>query len=236
MPTILITGANRGLGLEFVRQYLGAGYDVIATCRKPEAAEELNALSGSGSSLEVVAMDMMDFASIEAAANAIGSRPIDILLNNAGVFGPKPKADGDMRQNFGQLDYQLWADILRVNTMAPLKMAETFLENVMAGSERKLITISSLVASITEGGPGLYIYRTSKTALNMAMATLARDLEGSNVIVALFNPGWVRTDMGGSAAVLGVEESIRSVRKVIAGLSVKDSGSFIDYDGRRLPW
>lgn len=236
MPTILITGANRGLGLEFVRQYLAEDYRVIATCRAPDDAAKLSELKTIHSQLDIIAMDLSDFATIESAALSIGDQPIEILLNNAGVFGPKPKANGDMRQNFGHLDYQLWEQMLRVNTMAPMKVAEVFLSNLMAGDEKKIISITSQLASIAEGEVGLYLYRTTKTALNMAMATLARNLDASGAIVALLNPGWVKTDMGGATAAMEVDQSIRAMRQVIAALSSEDSGAFIDYDGRRIPW
>ena len=236
MTTVLVTGANRGLGLEFVRQYLAGGCSVIGVCRDPAAADELRALGEIHQALDVFEADMSDTSSIDAFAREIGDRPIDILINNAGVFGPKRKADGDKRQTFGWIDYGIWLDVLRVNTLAPVKMAEALLDNVKNSAQRKIVTISSQLGSIGETDAGLYAYRTSKAAVNMGMATLAREAGAEDVIVVVLNPGWVRTDMGGDAAVLSAADSIGSLRERIAALSVEDSGAFIDHDGRRIPW
>jgi len=236
MATVLVTGANRGLGLEFVRQYLVEGWNVLATCRNPDDAEQLHELALSGGNLEVFSLDAADFDTIDALAAKLRDRPIDVLINNAGIFGPRPQADNDFRQSFGQIDYRILADVLRVNTMAPLKIAEAFIENILMSEQKKIITISSLVGSIAQGEPGLYAYRTSKAAVNMAMVTLARELEAQGVIVTLFSPGWVKTDMGGAVAAVEVEESIRRLRKLIVELKIEDSGAFINYDGCRIAW
>ncbi len=236
MATVLITGTNRGLGLEFVRQYLDAGWHVIATCRDPRAARDLRQLGGAHVSLDIHGLDVVDFAAIDALAANLHGVPIDVLINNAGVIGPQRRADGDFRQSFGQIDYDILDAVLRVNTMAPLKIAEAFCEHVASSEQKKIVTISSTLGSIAEGEPGHYAYRISKAAVNMAMATVARELEAAGVIVTLLNPGWVRTDMGGDAAPLDAGESVRSLRKLIAKLTPDDSGAFIDYDGRRIPW
>ena len=236
MPTVLVSGANRGLGLEFVRQYLADQWHVIAVCRQPDLAEDLLRLTDSHEALQIHACDVSDFGAIDVLASALQGRPIDVLLNNAGLFGPKRKADNDYRQSFGQIDYAIMSEVLRVNALAPLKLAEALLENVVAGEQKKIITISSALGSIANTAPGLYAYRTSKAAANMVMATLARELEPRGVIVAVLNPGWVRTDMGGIDADLTVDESIRHLRQLIAGLDAEQSGAFLDHDGRRLPW
>lgn len=236
MPTVLITGSNRGLGLGFARQYAEAGWDVIASCRSPENATELTQLAREYSNVQIEQLDSGNFSQFDALAEKLTGRPIDVLINNAAVFGPKPKADGDMRQNFGHLDYELLADIFKINTLAPLKLTETLFQNVMTSDQKKIITLSSVVASIGEGGPGLYAYRTSKTALNMAMAALAHEAGPQGGIVTLFSPGWVKTDMGGSMASLEIDESINKLRKLIDELSPADNGRFIDYDGRTIPW
>ena len=236
MTTVLVTGANRGLGLEFVRQYLAEGCSVIGVCRSPGAAAELRALGEVHQALEVFEADMSDTSSIDTLARELGDRPIDILINNAGVFGPKRKADGDNRQTFGWIDYGIWLDVLRVNTLAPIKMAEALFDNVKNSTQKKIVTISSQLGSISEGDAGLYVYRTSKAAVNMGMATVSREAEASDVIVVVLNPGWVRTDMGGDAAVLSAADSIGELRNRIAALSIEDSGAFIDHDGRRIPW
>lgn len=236
MTTVLITGTNRGLGLEFVRQYLDAGWHVIATCRDPRAATDLQYLGGPDVSLEIHGLDVADLAAIDALAAELHDVPIDVLINNAGVIGPKRRADDDFRQSFGQIDYDILAAVLRVNMMAPLKMAEAFCEHVALSEQKKIVTISSEMGSIAEGECGLYAYRISKAAVNMAMATVARDLETARVIVTLLNPGWVRTDMGGAAAPLDAGESVSCLRELIDKLTPDDSGAFIDHDGRRIPW
>ena len=233
MTTVLVTGANRGLGLEFVRQYLAEACSVIGVCRDPAAAEALRSLGEIHQALEVFEADP---SSIDALAGELGDRPIDILINNAGVFGPKRRADGDNRQTFGWIDYGIWLDVLRVNTLAPVKTAEALFDNVKNSSQKKIVTISSQLGSIGEGDAGLYAYRTSKAAVNMGMATVSREAEAKDVIVVVLNPGWVKTDMGGDAATLSTEESIGSLRKRIAGLSIEDSGTFIDHDGQQIPW
>lgn len=236
MPTALVTGSNRGLGFEFVRQYLEAGWDVIATCRNPGSADGLRQLGERHAALEVLALDVGDFDAVDRLAAKLRSRSIDLLINNAGVFGPKRGADGDYRQSLGQIDYDIMADVMRINTLAPLKMAEAFRHHVAASNEKKIVTISSGLASIAETDSALYAYRASKAAVNMIMATLANDLRGDGVIVAALNPGWVKTDMGGAAATLEVEDSIRQLRNRIAALGAADSGAFINYNGKRLNW
>lgn len=236
MPTVLITGSNRGLGLEFVRQYLDEGWDVIATCRKPGTAESLHQLGERHEQLQVEQLDVGDFDAVDALAARLRSRAIDVLINNAGIFGPKREADGDYRQSFGQIDYGIMAEVLRINTLASLKVAEAFREHVEASRQKKLVTISSGLGSISETGTGLYAYRASKAAVNMVMATLANELRDRGVIVTVFNPGWVKTDMGGADASLEVEESISRLRSRIAALTTADSGAFLNHDGGRLPW
>ena len=236
MPTTLVTGSNRGLGLEFVRQYLEAGWDVIATCRNPGSADQLQRLAGQFKTLEIVPLDVGDFDAVDRLASKLRSRSIDLLINNAGIFGPKRGADGDYRQSLGQIDYGIMSEVIRINTLAPLKMAEAFRHHVAASHEKKIVTISSGLASITETDSAQYAYRASKAAVNMIMATLANDLRGDGVIVAALNPGWVKTDMGGATATLEVEDSIRQLRNRIAALGTADSGAFINYNGKRLNW
>ena len=234
LPTVLVTGANRGLGLEFVRQYLNAGWRVLATCRAPASATSLAALTHAN--LTILPLDVSDFDAVDQLADALVDQPIDLLLNNAGVFGPKPQAEKDFRQSLGQIDFPLWADILRVNTQAPVKLAESLLPNLLAGSQKKLVTISSTEGSIADAQAGLYAYRTSKAAVNMAMALLAGDLKPRGIAVLSLNPGWVKTDMGGPQAVLEQEFSIAAMRQVIDQLSMDQSGQFLNYDGSSIPW
>lgn len=236
VSSILITGANRGLGLEFVRQYLADDWHVIATCRNPDAATSLQELQATYNGLQIMPLDVADFAAIDALASELGGRPIDVLVNNAGLFGPKRQADGDLRQSFGHIDYDIWTELLRVNTLAPLKLVEALIGNIAASEQKKVVTISSRIGSIGETDAGLYAYRSSKAAVNMAMATLANDVSDMGITVITFSPGWVKTDMGGPSASLEAEESIARLRGLIAEQSLEDSGAFLDYTGESIPW
>jgi NAD(P)-dependent dehydrogenase (short-subunit alcohol dehydrogenase family) len=236
MPTVLITGANRGLGLEFSRQYRDAGWQVIATCRDPSSAQDLQALNQAPQPIEIEPLDVADFATIDALAARLAGRPIDVLLNNAGLFGPKPGAEGDPRQNFGSMDYDIWAEVLRVNLMAPMKMAEAFVEHVAASTQKKIVAISSTEGSSPNAKGGIHAYRTSKAALNMLVQNLAPDLAPRGIVTAAFCPGWIRTRMGGANAPLEAPPSIAGVRRVIEGLTPERTGKFWLWDGRSLPW
>jgi NAD(P)-dependent dehydrogenase (short-subunit alcohol dehydrogenase family) len=231
MTTTLITGANRGLGLEFVRQYAAAGWRVFACCRTPDEAAALKALAGpAGGRVSLHALDVADRGQIDRLGAELRGQPIDLLLNNAGVYGP-PK------MRLGEIDYAKWLEVLEVNTLAPVRMAEVFLDNV-AGSEKKVIAcVSSEMGSIArnEGGRH-YLYRSSKAALNMAVKSLAIDLKGRGIIAVTVSPGWVQTDMGGADAPLRPEESIAGMIRVFARLRPDDSGKFLSYDGSEIPW
>ena len=229
MPTIFITGANRGLGLEFVRQYVESGWKVIATARNPERAKQLKDWKSKYSNLEVYPLDLRDFSQIEDLASRLKGRSIDVLLNNAGVYGGK--------QSFGSVDYESFRETLLVNTMAPLKVCEAFLEHVASSEWKLILLMSSRMGSIEDNtSGGNYIYRASKAALNMIGKSLSIDLAPRSIWVLILHPGWVRTDMGGSAAPLSVEESIRGMRQVIENYKNFPSGSFVTYAGERLPW
>ncbi|MCU0759810.1 MAG: SDR family oxidoreductase [Steroidobacteraceae bacterium] len=236
MPVVLITGANRGLGLEFARQYAESGWKVLATCRDPAGAGDLHALRASCPALEVHPLDVADFATIDALAGRLAGRPIDVLLNNAGVFGPKAHAEGDRRQEFGSMDYGIWAEVLRVNLMAPMKMAEAFVEHVAASTQKKLVAISSTEGSSPNAKGGIHAYRTSKAALNMLMQNLAPDLAPRGIVTAAFCPGWIKTRMGGPRAPLEAPPSIAGLRRVIDGLTPERSGKFWLWTGQALPW
>lgn len=227
MPTCLITGANRGIGLEFVKQYAADGWKAIATCRHPEEAEQLNALEGD---IQVHPLDVTDFARIEALARKLSGEPIDLLINNAGIYGPRVSP-------YDSIDYAAWADVLRVNTMSPLKVSAVFADAVARSGLKRIVTITSQMGSIADNSSGgSYIYRSSKAALNAAMKSLAHDIKGKQITVAVLHPGWVRTDMGGSGATIDPSESVAGMRQVIDGLRLEDSGRFLAYDGRELPW
>ncbi len=226
MPTILITGANRGIGLEFCRSYAADGWQVHACCRHPEKAKALKNLDGD---ITRHRLDVTDGLRVAGLSRELAGEPIDLLLNNAGIYGP--------RVGFGETDYDDWAEVLKINTIAPLRMAERFVDQV-AASERKIIaSVSSLMGSIgrNEGG-GKYIYRSSKAALNMVAKSLSVDLAPRGITVAVFHPGWVQTDMGGAEADVTTAESVAGMRKTLDRLTAADSGGFFNYDGTEIPW
>jgi len=231
MATVLITGANRGLGLEFCRQYAEDGWSVIACCRKPEQAFASIKLAGQYPVIQVEALDVADFGQIDTVSRKLSDKSIDVLINNAGVYG-------DTQQNrFGRLDYQAWMDTLQVNTQAPVKMAEAFLSHIKAGEKKLIVNISSLMGSIADNDSGgSILYRSSKAALNAAMKSLAIDLAHQSVGVLIFHPGWVKTDMGGPNALINADASVSGMRRVIDNFSLDQSGRFVKYDGTPMPW
>ena len=237
MAVILITGANRGLGLEFARQYAADGWHVIACCRKPAEADDLQALAAEHAEVVVEQLDVNDFAAIDALAQKYTGTAIDVLLNNAGVIGPLPIAENITRQHFGKMEYDVWVDVLRTNTFAPVKMAEAFLEHVAASDQKKIVTISSSVGSITEMTiPGL-AYASSKTALNRVMTIIAGELKARGITVAMFCPGYVKTRMDAFGyAMVEIAESIAALRPMIAELTLEQTGSFRGHDGRTIGW
>jgi NAD(P)-dependent dehydrogenase (short-subunit alcohol dehydrogenase family) len=227
VPTVLVTGANRGLGLEFVRQYAAEGWRVIAACRDPDGAVALNKIKGD---VAVHKLDVTNAKQIAALARALKGEPIDLLINNAGI---NPN-EGDRP---GRMDYDAWEETLSVNTIAPFRVTEALLPNLLMSKRKTVVSMTSGLGSIarnTDGG--IYAYRSSKAALNMAMRSLAADLRGEGVTVVVFSPGWVRTDMGGRSAPVGVKESITGMRSVIARLKRSDSGRFFNYEGNQVPW
>jgi NAD(P)-dependent dehydrogenase (short-subunit alcohol dehydrogenase family) len=231
MPTILVTGANRGLGLEFVRQYLREGWTVIAACRNPAQAQELRRLEReSRDDLITLEIDVADNASVKRAATSLPNPAIDILINCAGVFG----ASG---QTLGSLNYGNWIQVLETNVLGPARICEAFLERVANSDSRLIVTITSGMGSIADNDSGGYIaYRTSKAAVNMLMRSAAIDLRPRGIACVVLNPGWVKTDMGGPNAKLSPADSIGAMRRVISKLSLKDSGRFYNHDGREYPW
>lgn len=224
--TVLITGANRGLGLEFVRQYLQAGARVIAACREPDQALELHALASLGQLL-VLPLEVTDWAEVAALPERLAAERIDLLINNAGVYGGEAQA-------LGEIDVELWQSVLAVNTIAPLKLVEALLPRLAPGAV--IAQITSLMGSIADNGSGgCYYYRSSKAALNMVNKSLAVDLAGRCCCLVL-HPGWVLTDMGGPNALIDAATSVAGMRQVLAQATAGDSGKFLKYDGRELPW
>ncbi len=232
MATILITGASRGLGLEFAAQYARAGWRVHATCREPEAADALNAVAaGAPATVALHRLDVPDRGQVLALAAALGGEPIDVLLNNAGVYRDQDRA-------FGNLDYAGWEETLRVNTLGPMRLTEAFVDRVAASARKLIVCLSSQMGSIadTVGGGGSYAYRSSKAALNAVVKGLAGDLRDRGVTVVAVHPGWVATDMGGAGAALSPAESVRAMRSMIERLAPAASGTFLKYDGSEIPW
>jgi NAD(P)-dependent dehydrogenase (short-subunit alcohol dehydrogenase family) len=227
MPTMLITGANRGLGLEFTRSYAADGWRVHACCRQPEKAKTLKEVSGD---VEIHRMDVTDGLRVAAVERSLNEEAIDLLINNAGVFGPR-------KGRLGNIAYDDWLQVFEINVMGPLRVCEQMCERVAASDRKQIVNISSKMGSITgtEGG-NQYIYRSSKAALNMVSKNLSIDLRDLGVSVIAVHPGWVRTDMGGPEADISPEESVAGLRAVIDNAGPEASGRFFSYDGEELPW
>lgn len=230
MTSVLVTGANRGIGLEFVRQYAADGWRVFACCRDPDAAEHLRALAREADGVSIHRLDVGAFDRIDALARELDGQAIDVLVNNAGVYGGRP-------QDLETLDYDAWAEVLRINCLAQVRVSRAFLEHVARSERKVIVAITSKMGSIADNTSGRgYIYRTSKAALNAAMKSLAVDLAPRGIAVAVLHPGWVKTDMGGPDALIGVAESVAGMRAVIARLGPATSGGFFGYDGALIPW
>jgi NAD(P)-dependent dehydrogenase (short-subunit alcohol dehydrogenase family) len=230
MPTLLITGANRGLGLEFTRQYAEAGWHVLACCRNPEKAEALQALASRWPVIHTHTLDISDFKQIELLAASIDT-PIDVLINNAGVYPDSPQ------ENLSDADYEHWLEAFRINSLAPHKMTLAFKHLVAKSAQKKIINITSKMGSIADNtSGGSYLYRSSKTGLNMVTKSLAIDLRPLGITTIVMHPGWVQTDMGGPNALIDTVQSISGMRKVIASLTLSDAGKFYAFDGKEIPW
>ena len=224
MTTIMITGASRGLGLEFARQFYSKECRVIATCRNPKNANELNAIGD----IDIHSLDVTDDKSVANLADKLRGENIDILINNAGVIG--------QRDGFGRLNYDIWAETMDTNVFGPMRVAEAFRDNVMNSEKKQMIFITSRMGSITEAVPNAYVYRSSKAALNMAVKCLSAELGEQGLIAVLFHPGHVQTDMGGQAAPVTPQKSIEGMKNQIVALTRDDNGRFLSYDGRQIPW
>jgi NAD(P)-dependent dehydrogenase (short-subunit alcohol dehydrogenase family) len=223
MSTVLVTGANRGLGLEFARQYAADGWQVVACCRKPDDASALRKIKGE---VKIEALDVANDASVAKLAGRLKGQAIDLLINNAGIYGPRSGTDTDA-----------WLEVFRVNSIAPFRVAEALAGNVARSQKKQIVNITSIMGSIgsTESG-GSYVYRSSKAALNMVMKGLSAELSDKGITIVVCHPGWVQTDMGGKGAPLEIADSIGSLRKLIAKLKPADSGKYFNYDGKPLPW
>jgi NAD(P)-dependent dehydrogenase (short-subunit alcohol dehydrogenase family) len=231
MPTALITGASRGLGLEFATQYAKAGWQVIATCRSPDKADALRALAGGSNGLvQIETLDVGDAAATRRLAGAVGRRPIDLMVANAGLYGAREQALGD-------LDDDSWSEVMRVNVMAPLRLAALLSDAVAASKGKQMAFVSSRLGSMASNDDGGgYIYRSSKAALNAVVKSLSVDLKARGITAVALHPGWVRTDMGGPSAPIDAPTSVAGMVTVLAGLKPQDSGKLIEYTGQTVPW
>jgi NAD(P)-dependent dehydrogenase (short-subunit alcohol dehydrogenase family) len=232
--TVMITGANRGLGQGLARAFLADNYRVIAVNRS--TGSELDNIESD--SLEVILCDLTDDLQLDGLATTLSGRTIDVLINNAGMMAkPGFSVNEAGTQGFGHFDRTLWHRLFDINLFTPMKMAELLIENIARAERGRIVTISSLLGSMemnTFGG--LYAYRASKAGVNAIMKSMAVDLADRGIISIAQHPGWVRTDMGGSDADLDIQTSVNGMKNVIENLTLEDSGRFISYDGSEMPW
>ena len=245
MKTILVTGTNKGIGLEIVRQYLYEGFKVIATCRNLSKQDNLNELLNSfPDMISVYQMELLDEKSIESFSSKIKNIPIDIFINNAGVtFGYSRNAklsntgiSLNKFNTFGHIKSENWLPIFKANCIAPLLLTQLLYRNFLLGSEKKIVFISSKPASITENtGGSMYMSRSSRSALNQVIKSLSIDLYNQGISVASISPGWVKTDSGGINALIDVHTSVTGIKKIINELRLENTGKFWDYNGQLIP-
>ena len=228
---VLITGANRGIGLELVRQCSQRGWRVFACCRNPHNAESLFSLAGlSAGQISVHIADLQEPATLQALAYELRNEAIDMLFNNAGVYGSS-------KNRFGQIDADDWLKTFQINAIGPTRMVEYFHQHLLAGQGKLVAFLSSKMASIDDNGSGgSYIYRSSKAALNAVVKSLSIDLADDGIICVALHPGWVKTDMGGPDAEISTEQSVSQILSNLDSLKPADSGRFIDIDGSDIPW
>lgn len=230
VETILITGANRGIGLELVRCFCRMEWQVFACCRQPDDAPALAVLEQDYPQLVILQLDVGDSAQIAALGRQLAGRPIDILFHNAGMFGPQ-------QQGFGDVDEAWWLEAFRVNTVAPLKLTEALVENVAASQRRVVAAMGTQLGSLADNSSGgLYIYRSSKAALHMVVRSLAADLAPRGITAVVYHPGWVRTRMGGDEAPLEPAQSAAALARRLCELTPADAGKFFSWQGHEIPW
>jgi len=226
---ILITGTNRGLGLEFVRQYGEEGHRIFACAR--HISEPLEELAQRHPTISLHTLDVTDGDQIKALAHSLQDEPLDLLINNAGI------AVDRQHPSLSEVDYEAWERTMEVNLFAPLRMVNTFLPALRRGERRLIVTLSSIMGSVAKNTTGgYYLYRSSKAALNAVMKSLSVDLKKEKMTVVVLHPGWVKTDMGGQEADIEPPESIAGMREVISKVTPAESGRFVDYRGETIPW
>jgi len=233
MQTILITGANRGIGFELTRQFLKDDSQIFATCRNPERADDLNELARKHADrVTVLQMDVNDKASIDGALETVAGKTdaLDLLINNAGIGGD------ERGRIMGQLTASEVSHVIETNAVAPLIVTQAFRDLLKQGDNPRVVMISSGLGSLQRTSGTSYAYRMSKAAMNMAARVLAFDSAMSGITTVTMNPGWVQTDMGGPGASLKPEESGSALRALINRLTPAENGMFFQYDGSELPW
>ena len=225
MKNILITGANRGIGLKFA-EILSANNNIYATARDTTKADDLEKLDNT----ELLELDLLNKDSIKSFCSELKDIPLDMIINNAGIF-----QDEQMEETI--LDPELWLDEIMINAIGPVVLSQKLKENIMSGNDKKIIFISSQMGSIDDNySGGYYFYRTSKSALNSAAKSLSIDWKADGISVLMLHPGWVRTDMGGSNAKLDIDTSVRKMLDVINSLDMSKTGAFLNYEGKKLEW
>jgi NAD(P)-dependent dehydrogenase (short-subunit alcohol dehydrogenase family) len=231
MKTVLVTGANRGLGLEFCLQYAQAGWQVIATCRDTQNAHHLNQLKNQYENIQVMTLDVGQHHKIDSLAASLKGVSLDLLISNAGVYGDSAG------HGFGAINYSDWRNTLDINLLSAIKLAEAFKACLANNKQGIFVAISSLMGSIADNDSGgSILYRSSKAALNAAMKSLSFDMKPAGIGVLIFHPGWVRTDMGGPNGLCDAPESIAGMRQQIDKFHMQKTGTFIKYDGTAMPW
>lgn len=229
MSMYLITGANRGIGLELTRQVLEQGHQVLATCREPDSADELKALAGLGD-LQIARCDIAKAEDVADLVDSLRGKAVDVLINNAGIYGPRDAVLGNLRK-------EPWVEVMEVDLIAPMMLTQALLPNIQAGNDKRIAFLSSKMGSIADNSSGgSYMYRTGKAALNQAIKSLAMDLVEQKIIALSLHPGWVRTAMGGPNGLIDTATSAKGLLNVITTATQNDSGEFIAYDGQRIPW
>ncbi|MCY4156652.1 MAG: SDR family oxidoreductase [Gammaproteobacteria bacterium] len=236
MPRVLITGASRGLGLEHARQYLAKGWEVVASARDPASSAGLAELAANDKgALRLLPMDVSDHARVEAVAGELDGEPLDIVLNNAGTYGPKSAFEGMHYQSLDSMDYGLWREMLEINLLSAFKVAVSFKPHLQASPHPLLVNMSSDMGSIGNNSMGhAHAYRSSKAALNMLTKGMA--IEWKEITVIAMAPGWCRTDLGGMEAPVDPAESVRMQQEVLESLESSRSGEFINRFGETVSW
>lgn len=230
IKNVLITGANRGIGLALVLNYLKSGWHVYASCRDITSANELTQLQSLFPHLSLLELDVTDHSSISLLSQSLSQLKLDLLINNAGYYGPKG-------YGFGHTNVEEWRKVFEINTIAPLKIVEAFYPQLKQGIPGVIACISSKVGSMAENtSGGGYIYRSSKAALNSVVKSLSNDLLEEGIVAVALHPGWVHTEMGGPHALIDANTSAVGLKQVLDSITPSDSGEFIDYQGQYLPW